>query len=261
MFPCYKWCSSAHGRERRGLNVFFLALGFACVLFFLLGAEGERVAADKEALAPLQGFVGAWKGVGQPKRGSSRGAWTQECECSWRFETNRASLVFRSPGAKYYASAELLRGDEKNQFHWIGTLPDGKTTEHFTGSPDENGKLTLVSDAPAKDRPARISLRLVARGNRLVVLYERKLTGTNRYTRLAEVGYTRKGSSFARGPSGPECIVTGGHGSMTVAHAGKTYYVCCTGCRDLFLEDPEAVLAEYRQRKAAEKAKKKGNQR
>jgi len=30
--------------------------------------------------------------------------------------------------------------------------------------------------------------------------------------------------------------------------------VCCTGCRDLFRQDPERVLADYRQRKAEEQA-------
>jgi YHS domain-containing protein len=35
-------------------------------------------------------------------------------------------------------------------------------------------------------------------------------------------------------------------------HEGKTYYVCCTGCRDYFNEDPAAVLEEYRERKADE---------
>jgi YHS domain-containing protein len=84
-------------------------------------------------------------------------------------------------------------------------------------------------------------------------LYEKRI-GANSFGRLAEVGYTRKGSSFGKGGSGPECVVTGGYGTMKVEHAGKTYYVCCTGCRDLFNADPEGVLAEYRERKAQERA-------
>jgi hypothetical protein len=91
----------------------------------------------------------------------------------------------------------------------------------------------------------------------MVVLYEKRLSD-DAYARLAEVGSTRKGSAFAQNAAtGPECIVTGGLGEIAVEHGGKTYYVCCTGCRDLFLEDPEGVLAEYRQRKAAEREGKK----
>ncbi len=43
-----------------------------------------------------------------------------------------------------------------------------------------------------------------------------------------------------------------------MSHNGKTYYVCCGGCRDLFNEDPETVLAEYRGEKTREKAEKSG---
>ena len=36
---------------------------------------------------------------------------------------------------------------------------------------------------------------------------------------------------------------------MPVMHKGKTYYVCCTGCRDAFNDDPEGILAEYEKNK------------
>jgi YHS domain-containing protein len=44
-------------------------------------------------------------------------------------------------------------------------------------------------------------------------------------------------------------------GTIEVEYEGKTYFVCCGGCKDLFEEDPAGVLADYRERKAAEKAK------
>ena len=69
------------------------------------------------------------------------------------------------------------------------------------------------------------------------------------------MGYTRKGVAFAAGESGPVCIVTEGRGTTQVTHKGKTYYVCCSGCKDLFNKDPEAVLAE-----AAERAEGEGEE-
>jgi hypothetical protein len=90
----------------------------------------------------------------------------------------------------------------------------------------------------------------------MVVLYERRL-GDDVYTRLGEVGATRVGSSFAAtAASGPECVVTGGLGTIAVEYQGKKYFVCCSGCRELFDDDPAAVLADYRQRKTEEKAKR-----
>ncbi|MGH7134575.1 MAG: YHS domain-containing protein [Pirellulales bacterium] len=46
-------------------------------------------------------------------------------------------------------------------------------------------------------------------------------------------------------------------GTIAVEYQGKKYYVCCTGCRDLFNDDPEGVLAEFCERKAAEREKAK----
>jgi ribosomal protein L24E len=73
---------------------------------------------------------------------------------------------------------------------------------------------------------------------------------------MAEVGYTRKGSGFGKGSSGPECVVTGGFGSIEVMHDGQKYYVCCTGCLEYFKDSPDEVIAEYKARKAAEQAER-----
>ena len=43
--------------------------------------------------------------------------------------------------------------------------------------------------------------------------------------------------------------------TIAVSYKGKTYYVCCSGCRDLFNENPEAILAE-----AAERQRVKGKE-
>jgi len=40
-------------------------------------------------------------------------------------------------------------------------------------------------------------------------------------------------------------------GTITVTHMGATYYVCCSGCRDAFNENPAKILAEYTKRKRA----------
>lgn len=218
--------------------------------------KDARLQQDKAALAPLQAYVGGWRGVGQLRRGSNQGAWTESADWAWKFGDDRASLVFESPLGKYYTSGRLIPGDKPGVFELYVRRSDGKTEDRFAGSLDDKQQLVLEAIAPADDRPARVSLRTVADGNRLVVLYEKRLAGGDRYTRLAEVGYTRKGSSFAQGVSQPECVVTGGLGTIEVQYQGKTYLVCCTGCRDLFNDDPEGVLADYRERKAKEKAEK-----
>jgi hypothetical protein len=237
--------------------------------FLLLGAaeadpkNSERIASDKQALAPLQVYVGGWKGVGQLRRQSSQGAWTEKADWAWKFDDGRAALVFQSPENKYYVSGRLFAGEKPGSFELRAVRTDGKTEDRFGGAVDDQEQLVLVAQreaAPAAgaaaDLPDRLSIRTVADGDRLLILYERRIAATDRYTRLAEVGYTRQGSSFAKGSSQPECVVTGGLGTIEVQYQGKKYLVCCTGCRDLFNDDPEGVLADYRERKAKEKAER-----
>ncbi|HQU44810.1 MAG: hypothetical protein B7Z73_07070 [Planctomycetia bacterium 21-64-5] len=219
-------------------------------------AADDRLAADKAALAPLQQFVGSWRGVGQPRRGSSQGAWTETADWAWKFAEGRAALVFDSPKGKYYRSGKLAPGEAKGQFELTLKRVDASGDDHFSGSRDAGGQLVLLADKKERagaDMPSRVTIHTVAGGDRLLVLYEKRSGAADRYVRLAEVGYTRVGIAFAKGSGEPECVVTGGLGTIAVEHRGKTYYVCCTGCRDLFNDDPEGVLAEYRQRKAAGK--------
>ena len=48
----------------------------------------------------------------------------------------------------------------------------------------------------------------------------------------------------AVGSTAPECIVTGGKGTIPVGFGGKTYYVCCSGCKELFDDATMIGLAD-----------------
>jgi hypothetical protein len=272
-------------------------------------APAATIAADKTALAAWQPYVGRWKGVGQPRRGSNQGAWTEAADWAWQFDKSRAAIAFQSPRGKYYTSGRIVPGVKPHTFELLATRAgdqpaNAKVEDLFTGAAnaqggfvfrleqpdkaaDTRGKQTKPApiktekqaeppERPAADRstldrstadriapetnpqrPARISVRQVADGKRLLMLYERRIANTDQFVRLAEVGYTREGSGFAKAGSGsPECVVTGGLGTIAVQFEGKTYYVCCTGCRDLFNDDPAGVLADYRARKKKESTEK-----
>jgi hypothetical protein len=248
-------------RMSRTTNGLWALLGCAFIVLLAGGADHPRSQADdKRALAAAQAYVGEWKGVAQPKRGSNQGAWTEEARWAWRFPEGRAELVAELTHDKFFSQLQLQAGDQAGRFVLLatpaGTDPQARpATRRFSGAAVDGG-LVFTAEQAGDDEPARISLRLVAGGDRMLVLYERRTGGA--YSRLAEVGSTRKGSSFAKNvATGPECVVTGGLGTIAVEHQGKKYFVCCTGCRDLFKDDPEGVLAEYRERKAAERAGQK----
>jgi hypothetical protein len=212
--------------------------------------------AQKGQLAKLQGLVGSWKGVASPIRGSTKDSWVEKADWAWKFSGKSASLAVQIGEGKYFSAAELQPGKNTGEYLLIAKTADGKETVQYAGTLDKEEKLTLTAkDAPA-GMPSRVSFRFVADGARLIVLLEGPSAIGDGYARLAEVGYTRKGSGFGQGSTGPECVVTGGFGSIEVSYKGMKYYVCCTGCRDYFNESPEEILAEYKARKEAEKIKK-----
>ncbi|MCI0357960.1 MAG: hypothetical protein L0211_05730 [Planctomycetaceae bacterium] len=207
--------------------------------------------AAQKQLEKIQQLVGQWKGVGQPQRGSTKDSWVEEADWAWSFEKGVA-LVGKQPKGKYFSAIKLVRGQQDGEYELIATATGGGEELRYTGKLDDDGKLLLVAAEPREGLPARISIRFVADGDRLLVLLERK-GNADQYVRLAEVGYTRQGSGFGKGSSGPECVVTGGAGTIEVMHNGVKYYVCCTGCLEYFKENPDEIIAEYKIRKEEEK--------
>ncbi|MCH7989770.1 MAG: YHS domain-containing protein [Planctomycetes bacterium] len=70
--------------------------------------------------------------------------------------------------------------------------------------------------------------------------------------RYDTVANQREGTSFALNPNDyreRECVISGGLGTSTVSYHGKTYYVCCSGCRDAFNDDPQTWIARFIERK------------
>lgn len=215
---------------------------------------------EKEALTPFQDLVGGWIGTGQPKRNSTTGAWREKAEWRWKFSGEQVSLEYAVEEGKLLKSA-LVSFDSKSKSFRLKTVEPGavkdQTVEReYLG--ESNGN-KLVFDTPAKEgaEGRRITITRLNE-KRTLVLFEQKGAGQNFFNRIAEVGYTREGTRLADSDqTGPECVVTGGAGTIKVSHKGETYWVCCTGCRDAFNDDPEGVLADYRKKLEERKAAKK----
>lgn len=218
-------------------------------------SEGD-LAKQKEALGKVQKLIGGWKGVGQPQRGSTKDSWTEQADWAWKFGPERTTLFSRTEQSKYFEKVELIATDKADAYVLKATPKAGGEAIEYQGSLDKDERLTFEQKDAPEGMPQRISLRFVADGKRLLTLYEGKTKFSDQLVRLAEVGYTRVGSGFGQGAQGPECVVTGGAGTMTVEYLGQKYYVCCTGCRDYFNADPAKALAEYKERKEEERKAK-----
>src|SRR5262249_22413531 len=115
----------------------------------------------------------------------------------------------------------------------------------FTGKLDKK-KLTLERET--KDETQRLIVTML-HSNRFLYAYESKPAGKKLFSKKYTVGATKEGEAFAAGDGKPECIVSGGLGTIAVAYKGKTYYVCCSGCRTEFLESPEKYIKEFESKK------------
>ena len=146
-----------------------------------------------------------------------------------------------------YKSAELRYVREKKLFSFEIATADGKKITYRGELTPGKGKEQLLTLERADDG-AKTNERLVftmLHSNRYLYRLESKPAGAASYTRQYQVGVTKEGEEFANVPKGPECIVSGGTGSSRVVHKGKTYYVCCSGCRDAFKDDPEKYIKEH----------------
>lgn len=244
-------------RNARTWAVATLVLGFLAGGTWWSGATeptspGEARHKAQQALGPLQTLVGQWRGVGQPERGSNRGAWVERQAWRWDYAGGGARLVAQVTDGKLYSAARLAAGTDPETLDLTLVRADGSADDRFEGRAADEGFVFAAAESRSGGAD-RVTLRVVAGGDRLVLLLERRAGSGERFVRLAEVGLTRDGSRFGQGATQPECVVTGGAGTIPVEYEGRTYYVCCTGCKQLFDDDPAGVLADYRaQRGAAE---------
>lgn len=198
----------------------------------------------REALARFNVLVGEWRGIGQPKRGSSRGAWSEKSQWQWDF-SKKEQPVLRLVSDKGQLVRQLWLGYDtrRGEYTLKVKFKDLKTPQLFRAIADPRRLVFVQAESTDKTERRRVKLTVLSE-KRVTLVVERGVTA---FRRVAEVGYTRKGTSIVtRGSGKPECVVTGGAGTIRVTYKGKTWYVCCSGCKQAFEDAPETILAEYR---------------
>ena len=237
-----------------GRVLLFSFILFATVVVAEPSTDADTKPATIQALQEYNVLIGGWRGVGMPKRGSQTGAWQERADLVWELKPKSKGIRLSVDTGKQLKSALLSYDETQKQFTLNVTLPDD-SSRSYRGKIEEK-RLVLQSDADPKNEVHRATISILNE-NRFTLLLEKRPEQQSFYSRVAEIGYQRDGTRLAATTSsGPECVVTGGLGTIMVSYKGKTYYVCCTGCREAFNDDPEGILADYQKRKAEEKAKK-----
>ena len=226
-----------------------------CTMILILGVMLQTVDAGKkdkednttkEALQVLQEFIGNWKGSANEKK---LGFWTEKASWSWRFKGKDTWMTFDLDNSKLYKGGEVryLPDDSKYQI----TIIDKAGKKAVYAGEMKKSTLYVERVNPASKDTEQFRMSIAGGGDRLVYEMWLKPDGRTMYNKQLQVSYTREGVTFGVEVGGKKalCVVTGGLGTSTVTYMGTTYYVCCTGCRDAFNENPAKIVAEYLKKK------------
>jgi hypothetical protein len=212
-------------------------------------AESE-LPADLASLAPL---IGAWKGMGIPAANRLKG-WPERHLWAWKFAQGRpVGLTFTIDGGKVVTKGQLSFDPATKRYRLEGEDADGKPVA-FAGPADASGR-ALTLDRPGAESGAkeRLTIRLNSNQIRYTMWLDRQEPGAPQFHRVIDMNLGKEGEQFAAGASVsdlPKCIITGGAASLTVSFEGKSFPICCTGCRDEFLESPAKYIQKAQLRAA-----------
>ena len=224
-----------------------LACGVAMLSLASVAASASP--ADEEVPGPFARFeslIGGWKGTAQSSANRFKG-WQEKHSWAWKFAKGMpVGMTLTIEGGKVFSRGELSFDPKTSRYTLAATDPAGKPIT-FSGTPTPDGKgLALDRTTPTAEGKQRLTIRPTSGGIRYTMLVDLQAAGAPQYKNALLVGLTKEGESFAAGGEAanlPKCILTGGSASMSVTFNGKSYPVCCTGCRDEFNENPEKYVA------------------
>ena len=228
-------------------------------------AKSREIPAD---FSPLEYLVGEWKGQATPKdTAQSFRGWPEAHAWAWIFSKGKPTgLSVSITGGKVLAEGKLTFKADQRRYRLEGTQPKPNGSPiAFEGSLDASGKSLVLNQVvrPGEDQP-QSTIRLSIRPNANMIRYtfkvDRKSPTDARFRPSYEIGMGKEGESLAGTVASlerPKCIVTGGAATMTVSYQGRTFQICCTGCRDEFNENPEKYIKKASLMAQTESAKPK----
>lgn len=211
------------------------------------------------AMKPIQTILGTWEGKTQKNVGDFKGL--DQPTWVWDHKTDRdqPALVMKSDKNRYFREARLTYVPGEDKFQLTTTDADGhkrvfegtftNPVEEYIGDdnrPQKKFKIELTELTPMSVRDQwQVVLNQQDNNRYLFELAEKK---GMRFLRFDTLANQRSGTSFALNDSDYKertCVISGGLGTTPVTFNGKTYYVCCSGCKAAFDDEPARWVAEF----------------
>jgi hypothetical protein len=214
------------------------------------------------ALQPFEALIGQWKGTAIPTANRLKG-WRETHDWAWRFKSGRPVGISLTLTGNKTLQRGLITVGTKPGTYILEADSAGGASIRYDGSIDESGR-GFVFENRSADKAAdaeRLVVRVLANGLRYTLWQEQRASTDTAWNRTVDVNVGRAGESFAAGGDTeklPKCIVTGGAAALAVSIDGRSFPVCCTGCRDEVLADPEKYLARIAARADAASKSQEG---
>jgi YHS domain-containing protein len=200
------------------------------------------LAKAKKALQEVQDFIGLWNLEGTQKADGKTIAWKEKVNWGWKFKDGEAwiTVSFGDEGkGKYFSHGDLKYNVEKKKYV-LNLVGADKTELPFEGTVQKGsaGGLKLERKDEKTGDVYRLTMNTLADGIRFQMKFDKQDGGKGLFSNVFAFNGNKDGESIGGGSKKPECIVSGGAANIPVTYQGKTYYVCCTGCRDEFNANP-----------------------
>src|SRR5262249_31621253 len=203
-------------------------------------ADSAAKRTPREALQALNDLIGPWRGTGMPEgtqQEKQKGFWVEKLAWQWQFKGDDAWLEGAFDKGKYFDPGELRHLLDKNLFRL--PLPTTHQDKLPLEGPLADGRLTLERADDKKKETQRLVFTFL-HANRFLYRYEVKAADRPEFTRLYQVGATKEDVAFAGAANNqPECVVSGGLGTIPGTHQGPTEYFCCTRRPDALQDHPQ----------------------
>ena len=207
------------------------------------------------ALKPLQILIGNWNGT-------SRKAMLDQPNWVWDLKTDpkQPAIRIKSEKGQYVRDGRLTFSPASQEYEFTVTDGDGKKRV-FRGNfsqevQDVAGddkklqrtyKLELTEPNPDADGEQWRVVINQQENNRYILELDRK-RGSSPFLRIDTINTQREGTSFALSDTDygeKTCVVSQGLGTTSVSYMGKSYWVCCSGCKAAFEDDPAKWVAKF----------------
>jgi hypothetical protein len=220
-------------------RVLIAPLAFALAAAAVAADSKADAAKAKKALQEVGEFIGQWNLEGQAKAGGKSASWKEKASWGWKFKGDDAWIAIAVVGGKQFTAGELRYDVPKKQYVLTATDKDGKE-QRYAGE-FKRGKLALERKDEKTGDVYRLTVNTLSEGVRMAVQMEVQSGGRGLASTVYKAAGNKDGESFAGGSASkkPECVVTGGAGTIAVLFGGKTYYVCCSGCKEEFEANPK----------------------